>query len=477
MTVGLCGGLLAVALLVLFSSSLFSGQGRVQATTPQGEAPREEGKAIPVKTRKPMLKTVSRVLEQPGSVKPWAQAELYAKASGYLKAIKRDIPSSLAAKIKPESEEWKRLPLINIGSFVEEGDVLLDIDAPEVLQDIAQKESLLKQADTELELARTTVATFQAQIQAAEAAKFQVEAEVGKVVSEQKLQEKSLDRLRQLAREKAIRDELVDEQQNRLNAAISSVDSTRAKVKAAEADYLVVSSKMSTARADVLVKEARVQVAKDELKRARVMADYLKVRAPFSGVISSRKIDEGDFIQNSTTGQTKPLFVVTDISKVTFTIDVPERESRWVRVGTEVILHLHGIEDGTIKAKVSRFAPILDAQTRTQRVEIDLENKDRKLLPGMYGEANLILQKIDNAYTLPATAVYSREGLNYIMVVEQGVARRYRIRILFDDGKEVVVAKLVDNKEVPLTGTEEIIVSNKGEIAEGQTVIASRRAD
>jgi hypothetical protein len=92
----------------------------------------------------------------------------------------------------------------------------------------------------------------------------------------------------------------------------------------------------------------------------------------------------------------------------------------------------------------------------------------------MYGDAQLILQQIENAPTLPATAVYSRGGKNYIMEVLDGVAQRHHVRILFDDGKEVVVAKLVDDNEVPLTGSEEIIVSNKGEIAEGQSVTASR---
>src|SRR5262249_7436467 len=101
-------------------------------------------------------------------------------------------------------------------------------------------------------------------------------------------------------------------------------------------------------------------------------------------------------------------------------------------------------------------------------------NRERRLLPGMYGEVTLTLLKIPDAWAVPATAVYSRRGENVIMQVHDGVARRHPVRLRHDDGRQVEGVKLVGGKEGPLDGPEELIVSNKGEIAEGQRVKPTR---
>jgi hypothetical protein len=88
----------------------------------------------------------------------------------------------------------------------------------------------------------------------------------------------------------------------------------------------------------------------------------------------------------------------------------------------------------------------------------------------MYGRVTLTLQRIPDAQAIPATALYSRLGENFIIEAKEGVARKHKVRVRFDDGKEVEVVKLIGGKEIPLNGSEDLIVSNKGEIAEGQRV-------
>jgi RND family efflux transporter MFP subunit len=224
------------------------------------------------------------------------------------------------------------------------------------------------------------------------------------------------------------------------------------------------------------VREAKIRVARDEFQRARILAQYAQIRAPFDGVISFRDVDVGDFIQNASTGQPHPLLTVIAIDKVRFVLQVPEKESTLVRPGTEVLIHVNALDMGEVKGKVARVSPSLDSQSRTLQVEVDLDNPDRKLKPGMYGEATLDLQRTDNAQAIPATAVYSRKGENFILLVHDGIVHRQKVRIRFDDGKELEVVKLIDGKDVPLDGTEELIVSNKGEIAEGQRVRSSKHA-
>jgi RND family efflux transporter MFP subunit len=387
--------------------------------------PTNDGSYLPVNTVTPTRKTLVRTLHQPASIVAWAQAELHAKVPGIVKQITRDKIAGAGSTLPPERD---------IGSLVAAGDILLEIDAPELIQDVAAKDAILKQAQAELEQARANLSIFEAALA---------------------LETKKLKRIGELAKKKTVTEELLDEKQ---------------------AEVAVVSAKLAGARADILVKEARVRVAEAELDRARILASYTKIRAPFTGVISSRTVDIGDFVQNASTGHPQPLMTVVAVDRVKAVIQVPEREAIWTTVGDEAILHVDAQESWEVKGKVSRASPSLDSVSRTRQIEIDLDNRDHKLMPGMYGQVSLILQTIADAQAIPATAVYSRGGINYILLVNGGIVHRQPVRIHFDDGKELDVAMIIDGKEQRLDGSEELIVSNKGEIAAGQKVRAIRRS-
>ncbi|MBL8799328.1 MAG: efflux RND transporter periplasmic adaptor subunit [Planctomycetia bacterium] len=419
-----------------------------------------DGQALSVNTVMPQRKTLVKSLEQPGSLRPWAQAELYAKVSGYIKRLARETatpdvspgksPPTVPLLAPPTASKtplaqvasamgvrgvppWQP-PLKDLGSAVKAGEVLVELDVPELHQDVTQKSSLLKQCEAELVQARTNLGLYEAAVT---------------------LQSKQLARIRELAAKRTVTDELVDEKQ---------------------AELTVAQSRLANAHADIVVKEARVHVARDEVERAKILAAYTQIRAPFDGAIAYRTVDEGDFVQNASTGQSRPLLSIIDIHKVKVVLQVPEREAIFVQPEAEAEMRLDTREHWRLQGKVSRVSPSLDTQSRTRQVEIDLDNPTGKLLPGMYGEATVVLQKIENAQAIPATAVYSRRGENFIIQVIDGVAQRQKVRIRYDDGKELEVVKLIDGREIPLDGTEELIVSNKGEIAEGQRVKCSRLA-
>lgn len=454
--------------------------------------------ALSVNSIRPIAKTLVRTLDQPGSVQAEAQAELCAKASGYVQAIQRETTPQLAAGLvgqhvlAADLAAWAvplayipafgggaqvlavQAPEKDIGSLVRAGELLCVLDVPELLQDVIQKESAWKQKEAELTAARTAIATFEAALKATEAQLKQAEAEIRKTSADHAYSLKQVGRFRELALNRTITQELVDEKERQSQAAQAALESSQAKLQAVQADLAVGASKLATAQADLRVKEVQVRVAQDELERARIMADYAHIYAPFHGIIVSRSVDQGDFVQNSSSGQARPLMTVMAIDRVKVVLQVPERDALWVQVGAEARLHVDARSNWEVTGRVARTANFLDPQSRTMRVEIDLPNPDHKLLPGMYGQVSLALQKIENAYAIPATAVYSRKGENYIFLVRDGVAHRQRIHIRYDDGQELDVVKVEGDREVPLDGSEEVIVSNKGEIREGQRIRATR---
>jgi RND family efflux transporter MFP subunit len=450
---------------------------------------------IPVNTIRPTKKTLERTLTQPGSIVPSAEAELYAKTSGYLKYIQRDMkPELLRSFISRGGEPMDlsvmsafrlmtaihlavlKLPEKDIGSRVFAGEVLLEIATPERLQDIVEKESLLLQRLAELEAARSALTTSQASVDVAKAQKVQAEAEVRKCEFEHSFKTKELIRRKELAKSGAVTPQVVEEKQNEVDAALAACESSRAKVQTVEAELRVAEAKFAAVSTDIRVKELLVQVARDGLRQAQILADYSNVRAPFDGIITHRSVDEGDFIQNATSGQTRRLMTVVAIDTVKVVIQIPERDTPWVHVGSEATVALDAWRGRDVKGRVARVSNALDPETRTMRAEIDLENPDHRLLPGMYGQVTLALQRISNAMVIPATALYSRKGENFIILVRDGAAHRQLVRVRYDDGREVEVVKLIDGQEVALNESDEVVISNKGEIAEGQHV-RSTRAD
>lgn len=449
---------------------------------------------ISVNTVHALRKTLVRQVEQAGSIMPAAQAELFAKVPGYLKFIQREwtpmevaerlaqpiINLHLAPCISPavfltdglgamESSWWKA-PLKNIGSFVTEGEVIMMLDVPELRSDVAQRQSVLLQREAELTQNQAMLATYEAGLTAAVSKQKSAVAELHRAQAECDFRQGELERMQSLVKERTVTEELVAEKRNQVNAARAACEAAQAKIDAEKAEYSVASSKLNAAQADLLVKKALVAVSQDDLQRARDMAQYAIIRAPFDGVITARNVDEGDFIQNASTGNSPLLMTVTALDQVRISLQVPEKEAALTRIGTEAIIKLDAQEENQIKAKVSRTARSLDTQSRTMRIEIDLDNADHKLMPGMYGHVTLVLQRLENAMAIPSTAVFSRRGENYIVLADKGIARRVPVHIRFDNGEELEVAMTTDHKDVALTGNEELIVSNKGEIGDGQRV-------
>jgi RND family efflux transporter MFP subunit len=452
--------------------------------------------ALSVHTVFPKRKTLERSLVQPGTIKPFAQVELFAKASGYLRAIQGDMTAEIAADLAAHhlaialagghpgflaasaAVAWSQAPPKDIGSTVRAGEQLLAIASPESEQEIVERRMLVAQREAELEQAKTAVATAEALVAAARAAQLQAEASVKKAAADHAYYSKQLTRLRELVRRDTIAPEVAEEKEHLLQAALAALETNQARVLAAQADLSLADSKRTTAKADVAVKEALVRVAREQLHRAIIVADYANVYAPFDGIITQRGVDLGDFVHNSSGGAlNRPLMTVTALDRVKVVLAVPAHDAIFVEVGAEAVVKIDALHGWRVQSRVARVDHLLDRQTMSMRVEIDLDNRDHRLLPGMYANVALTLQKLPDAWAIPATAIYSRRGENYILVVDdQGRVRRHRVRVRYDDGKEVEVVRLDGDRETPLTGREQLVVSNKGELADGQPVRPLRDA-
>lgn len=459
-----------------------------------------------VKTIYPKLDpSFVRSITAPAYVEPYFRADLYSHVAGPVKFIQK-----------------------NIGDQVQAGELLVEIDIPDVIQDIAQKDALVQQAKADHLAAEAKVQTL---IEAVETARTHIpekQAALEQVAATRGLRMAELVRFRKLAEKNAITPDIVEERERDVAAANASVKTAELAIETARSELRGVQAKLEEARADLNVKNSRIMVAQKDKEKIIAQADWAKIRAPFAGVITNRTVDPGSFVQNATTAKTLPMLTLMRCDMVTVVMMVPERSAGFVKAGADVSIYVE-VEPGknvkNLKGTVTRFSPYLDPEKgRTLRAEVDLYNppelgfkkscakgssaylfpmaavnslqlpplwlagqkmisRPGLLRPGMYGSITLFLEKFRNPYLVPSSAVFSQRGKTYVYKVQDGVAHRVPVQVQLEDGVRSKIAILVQeaNPETgegevleELTGAEEFIRSGQGEIADNQEVRTNR---
>jgi multidrug efflux pump subunit AcrA (membrane-fusion protein) len=309
--------------------------------------------------------------------------------------------------------------------------------------------------------------------------------------------------------------DIIDEATERYEEAKAGSAAARATVVDAHAEWEKMNAKSEAALADVKVAESLVRVAQKDRDKAQALLTFATIRAPFDGVITRRKVDPGDFVQNATTGNTEPLLTVVRDDIVTVYMKVPDKFAPYVSQNTRAFIQMDLLPGLVIEGKVTRYAPTLDnpEHDRTMRVEVDLYNgsaeefkaflagekgggngdlksktlpvfprvdgKDvtdhpLRLMPGQYGQMRLVLDNFQKAFLLPRSAVVSQGGTSYVFVVKDGRALKMPVHVQANNGEEVKVV-LVEKAhgmvvKRDLTGDEEIVNSNQSELSNGQAV-------
>lgn len=173
---------------------------------------------------------------------------------------------------------------------------------------------------------------------------------------------------------------------------------------------------------------AQLEAAKASYREVANNRDYLTIRAPFAGVISARNVNTGAYVGPSGKGSDLPLFVLQQQKKLRLAIAVPEAYTPLLKTGNELSFHVNALPGQNFKGRVVRLAGAIDSRLRSQRVEMDVDNSGKKLLPGMVAEVEMPLPAIDSLFVIPETAVLINAEGNYVIRSENGQARKVPIK-------------------------------------------------
>jgi RND family efflux transporter MFP subunit len=403
---------------------------------------------------RPQRRALVRTVEQPGRVEPFAQTPLVAKVAGYVKAFSADY-----------------------GDVVRAGQLLAEIDVPELAEELKQKQALVAEAAAEVEHAKKQLAAAEAQVNSAAAAVAEARAGRKRAQANYDRWQSESKRLAKMAEQRVIDEQVRDETLNQFRAAEAARDEVEARVRSMEAAQTESEARRDRAKADVAVAEAKARVAAADEGRTRAFLGYTRLTAPFAGVVTARNIDVGHLLQPSDRGP--PLFVVTQMDPVRVFVEVPEADAALVRPGAKAAVTVPALRGRTFPGAVTRTAWALEARSRTLMTAIDLPNPYGELRPGMYAYAAVTVA-LPEAWTLPSTAVVKQGDATVAFLVRDGKAVRVGVQTGFNDGRHVEVLKVeapAPGAAAPAwaepTGGETFVLRTAG-VTDGQPVAAGR---
>jgi len=197
--------------------------------------------------------------------------------------------------------------------------------------------------------------------------------------------------------------------------------------------------------------------ARSAWQEVQQMINYLVIRAPFSGVISQRNIHPGAYVGPGARGGDLPMFRLEEQAKLRLSVAVPESYTDDLQQAGDVHFTVKSLPGDTFTAHVARVAGSLDTRLRTETLEMDITNKDKKLLPGMYAEAQLPLPGQKDVYVVPKSALVSNSEKVFVIRIDSNKAKWIPVKRGNEyNGMVEVFGDLADNDVLVKNASDEI---------------------
>ncbi|WP_080058254.1 efflux RND transporter periplasmic adaptor subunit [Spirosoma aerolatum] len=202
---------------------------------------------------------------------------------------------------------------------------------------------------------------------------------------------------------------------------------------------------------------AQLEAAKSAYREVATLKNYLAIRAPFDGIISARNASTGAYIGPAGKGSEFPLFVLTEQKRLRLVVAVPEAYTGYVHAGSEVSFTVKTFPNRTFTGKIKRLSGALDKRLRSERVEVDVINNDKKLLPGMVAEVTLPLPTQSNTFIVPKAALVNSTTGVFVIRVKEGKSEWVPVKKgLEADNKIEIFGDLNEGDQLVTTASEEI---------------------
>jgi len=258
------------------------------------------------------------------------------------------------------------------------------------------------------------------------------------------------------------------EYNSQLSGAQSRLQSQEAVYLSSKATYkrLLETSKtpgtVSPNELDLALAKQNSDLAQLESARAafREVGDnrnYLQIRAPFDGIITARNVSAGAYVGPSGKGSELPVFTLQEQKKLRLTVSIPESYTGVLNNKNEISFAVKAFPGENFTARVTRLAGALDSRLRSQRTEMDVINKDKKLLPGMVADVHIPFNGTEGTFVVPSKAVLNSTLGVYVIKVTDNKAHWVPVKTgRTADDKTEIFGPLTEGEAIVKVANEEI---------------------
>ncbi len=351
----------------------------------------------------------------PGSVVSLNQTTVYARSNGYLK-------------------RW----LVDIGATVQKGQLLAEIESPDVDQQVAQAQAQVALAQANLVQNRAALDKGRSDLQQA------------RVNLQLALQ--TWNRWKQLVRQGAVSQQDADTRYATYAANLATVQSAQNTIKSDEAN-------VNAAVANVGSNQANLQ-------RYIVLQSFNKVVAPFTGVIVARNIADGSLVTPGNGNAASGLFTIAAYNSLDVNVSVPQSLSQLLQLGQSAEVQVRELPQRVFAGKLIRTTNALDPSTRTLLSQVEVPNPEGVLRPGMYANVKFNINSPNPPFSVPDTALINNaQGMQLAIVTQDQKVHYQQVQLGRDNGTLVEVTS-------GLNGNESLITNPTVDLTEGTPVRA-----
>jgi RND family efflux transporter MFP subunit len=327
--------------------------------------------------------------------------------------------------VHPKVSGFIRHIYVDIGDRVHQGQTIADLEVPELRAQLAGTVAGVARSRDEITRAQHEVARAEAEYTALH-------------VDNSRLQQAAK------AQPGLIAQQELDDAQSKDLAASEQVDAAKAALSAARGGS---------------------EVAQADHERVGALEGYTTVIAPLSGVVTWRYADTGALIQSGrdSNDQALPIVRISENGLLRLRMPVPEDAVRYVKAGDSMQIRVDAL-GRSFAGKVVRFSRDVNFETRTMQTEVDVENKDLSIDPGMYANAELLLAQADNVMTIPVEALSLRGNQRIVYVLDN--QNRVHIRPVQIGLEGSTLAEIKSG----LTEGERVISGGQSQYEEGEQV-------
>jgi RND family efflux transporter MFP subunit len=324
----------------------------------------------------------------------------------------------------------------DIGTYLNQGDVMLRLDDRDARIKLEQNQSQLQQsqsavmqAEAQAEQARANVRQAQAQLGLADNQKFDINdiAEVRNAKATLDLAELEFSRAGRLIESGDLARSLYDQRRTQRDQARSAYQTALNGANQRFAGIKIAQAQVSTAEAGVRAAQSAVGSAQAQVDAAQKAVADTYVKAPISGYVSERVADVGEYISPSTPNSKIATIVRTSVLRLR--IDVPEQSIGKVTTGESISLQVSAFPDRNFAGTVVRMSPSVNATARTLVVEAEVPNSDGLLKPGQFATVRITQSKPEPAVMIPVAAVRTEGDVSRVFVIKDGVAHEQLVQL------------------------------------------------